>query len=220
MSADGGRTWTGSSKMILSPFFNLTENVKNKGLLFDDGSFAIPVYHEFFRKFSQLVRLTPGNGHIKYEIRKITTKGDAIQPSILHDEGGAMTAFFRNMGDKKENYILKAFSNDMGQTWSEITATSLPNPNSGFDMVKLDDGRYLAVINYSFHDRSDLTMLISEDKGITWEKMKVIENSPGKDYSYPSIMRSNSGLYHISYTYEKRRIKHIVFNEAWIRSLR
>jgi len=34
VSADNGNTWTKSSKMILSPFFNLTENVKNKGIGF------------------------------------------------------------------------------------------------------------------------------------------------------------------------------------------
>ena len=220
ISTDGGSTWTNSSKMILSPFFNLTENVKNKGILFEDGSFVIPVYHEFINKFSQLVRLKPGKGHTNYEIWKITTNENAIQPSILPDEGGAMTAFFRNMGNKKENYILKTFSKDAGKTWSELIDTSLPNPNSGFDIIRLADGGYLAVINYSFHDRSNLTMLISEDKGKTWRKIKVLENTPGKEYSYPSINRSNSGLYHLTYTYERRRIKHIVFNEPWIRSLK
>lgn len=220
ISTDGGSTWSESKKMILSPFFNLTENVKNKGISFDDGSFIIPIYHEFINKYSQLALIRPGGGSIRYEVSKITTTGKAIQPSILQDEGQAMTAFFRNMGGRKEGYILKARSNNMGQTWSGLSETSLPNPNSGFDMITLDDNRYLAVINNSFHDRSNLTILVSEDKGVTWKTVKVLENSPGKEYSYPSLIRSRSGLYHITYTYERRRIKHIVFNEAWIRSLK
>ena len=145
--------------------------------------------------------------------------GKAIQPSILYDEGKSMKAFFRNMGDNRENYILNASSNDMGQTWSGISSTSLPNPNSGFDMIKLRDNMYLAAINYSFHGRSNLSMLLSQDKGRTWRTIKVLENTPGQEYSYPSISRSNSGLYHITYTYERRKIKHIVFNEAWVRNL-
>jgi len=185
----------------------------------DNGSFVVPVYHEFIKKFSQLVLITPEKGPIKYEIRKITTMGKAIQPSILYDEGKSMKAFFRNMGDNRENYILNASSNDMGQTWSGISSTSLPNPNSGFDMIKLRDNMYLAAINYSFHGRSNLSMLLSQDKGRTWRTIKVLENTPGQEYSYPSISRSKSGLYHITYTYERRKIKHIVFNEAWVRNL-
>lgn len=219
VSSDNGDTWTKSSKMILSPFFNLTENVKNKGLNFDNGSFIVPVYHEFIKKFSQLLLITPDKSSIRYEIRKITATGKAIQPSILHAEGKTMQAFFRNMGDGRQNYILKASSNDLGQRWSGLSGTSLPNPNSGFDMIKLPDSTYLAVINYSFHGRSNLSMIISRDRGSTWKTIKVLENTPGEEFSYPSISRSNSGLFHITYTYERRRIKHIVFNEAWVKNL-
>jgi predicted neuraminidase len=220
ISEDGGYTWSKSRKMILSPFLNLTNNVKNKGINFNDGSFIIPVYHEFIKKFSQLVWVRPTDSDgVKLEIRKITHQKKAIQPSLLYNGGKNLSAFFRNMGPKGSSYILIAHSNDMGQSWSGLSDTHLPNPNSGFDMITLSDGSYLGVVNNSFTDRSNLSLVISRDIGKTWKILKVLENTPNREYSYPSINRSGRGFYHITYTYEKRRIKHIVFNEAWIKQL-
>ena len=219
VSSDGGYTWSKSRKMILSPFFNLTHNVKNKGINFDDGSFLLPVYHEFIKKFSQLVWVRPGETAVQYEIRKMSREKKAIQPSLLHTREKDLVAFFRNMASGERNYILMAHSNDLGQTWSELNNTPLPNPNSGFDMIKLSDGAYLGVINNSFYDRSNLTIVISCDKGKTWKSLKILENTPDKRYAYPSISRSGQGFYHITYTYESKKIKHVVFNEAWIKKL-
>lgn len=75
VSHDQGNTWTASRKMLLSPVMNLTNNVKNKPLLLDDGSFLLPVYHEFLRKFSQLVHFRPDRDGAEYEIRKMTREG-------------------------------------------------------------------------------------------------------------------------------------------------
>lgn len=214
---DGGYSWSKSRKMILSPFLNLTNNVKNKGINFDDGSFVIPVYHEFIKKFSQLLWVRPDGVSPDYEIQKMTTHMKAIQPSLLYNGDENLSAFFRNMGKEKKKHILTAYSNDLGQSWSELSDTTLPNPNSGFDMISLSDGAYLGAINNSFGDRSNLTLIISWDKGKTWKSIKVLEDRRGMEYSYPSITRSSRGFYHITYTYEKKRIKHITFNEAWIK---
>jgi predicted neuraminidase len=219
VSSDGGHTWSKSQKMVLSPFFNLTDNVKNKGVNFYDGSFLLPVYHEFIKKFSQLVWVRPGENAVHYEIRKMSREKKAIQPSLLHTGEKDLSAFFRNMASGERNYILMAYSKDLGQTWSELKDTPLPNPNSGFDMIKLSDGAYLGVINDSFHDRSNLTIVISCDEGKTWKSLKILEYAPGRKYAYPSINRSDRGFYHITYTYESRGIKHVVFNEAWIKQL-
>jgi len=218
ISLDRGTTWTASRKMVLSPFLNLTNNVKNKGIVLDDGSIVLPVYHEFIKKYSQMVRVRPDAYGIKYEINKATHEHKAIQPSILPEEEKVLVAFFRNMDSDEEKYILMAESNDLGNTWTGLQSTTLPHPNSGFDMIRLSNGFYLGAINKAFDNRGNLTLVLSGDRGRTWKDLKVIESKPDKEYSYPSISMSEDGLYHITYTYERKRIKHVVFNEAWIRS--
>lgn len=216
MSQDGGKTWSASQKLILSPFFNLTNNVKNNGVSLSRGAYLLPVYQEFLRKFSQVVLFRSGQGDLSYEIRKMTHAGKALQPVLIPKDEKNLVAFFRNTAGGGKSFILRAESSDVGRTWSGVTDTSLPNPNSGFDMVRLPDGAILGVINNAFQKRSDLTLVISRDGGQHWKTMKVLEKAPGKEYSYPFLLRSR-GHYHLTYTFERARIKHVVFNKAWLR---
>lgn len=218
VSSDNGLTWSAGKRLYLSPFFNLTNNVKNKGISFEDGSFIVPTYHEFVNNFSQLIFISPKVRTLDYRIRRITQNQSAIQPSLVYLGNTTVIAFFRNFGSReRKKFILTALSRDMGRSWSDLSDTSLPNPNSGFDMLPVDGDGILGVINNSFDDRGILELIFSNDDGKTWKSLKVLENASGKQYSYPSIIRTRKGLYHITYTYERKRIKHVVFNESWIR---
>lgn len=218
VSPDNGHSWSRSRKIYLSPFFNLTNNVKNKGISFNDGSFIVPVYHEFINNFSQVLHIVPDSTAINYRINRITRTRNAIQPSLVHTGDSRIIAFFRNFSRESKRTILMASSTDLGRSWSDLSDTVLPNPNSGFDMIRLHDGGILGVINNSYEDRGNLELVISYDTGRTWKTIKIFENTKNKKYAYPSIILSTNGLYHITYTYEKKRIKHIVFNGSWLRS--
>jgi len=215
-SRDGGQTWSDSRKLILSPFFNLAANVKNNGLPLSPGAYLLPVYQEFLRKFGQVVLWRPHDEGLSYQIRRMVGTGRTLQPVLIPQNKRRLLAFFRNAAGNGENYILRAESQDAGQTWSALTRTTLPNPNSGFAMIRLPSGGILGAINHAFQDRSDLTLVVSRDGGQNWQILKVLENSPGKEYSYPFLLRSR-GKYHLTYTYERDRIKHVVFNDAWLR---
>ncbi|MFW6123014.1 MAG: sialidase family protein [Thermodesulfobacteriota bacterium] len=216
MSLDGGQTWSDSEKLILSPFFNLAANVKNNGVPLSRGNYLLPVYQEFLYKFGQVLLLRSNQFGLSYQIRRMSQTGRTLQPVLIPQDSQHLVAFFRNAAAGGENYILRAESRDTGRTWSEPIATTLPNPNSGFDMVRLPGGDILGAINYAFQDRSDLTLVISRDGGRNWQTVKVLENSPGQEYSYPFFLRSR-GHYHLTYTYERERIKQVVFNEAWLK---
>jgi predicted neuraminidase len=216
VSRDEGHTWSASRKLIVSPFFNLTNNVKNKGLNLSQGTFLLPVYHELLQKFSQVMLVRPEGATLRFELRRMTWAGKAIQPALVPHGEKQLAAFFRNAGGGGKSHILRATSDDIGQDWSELTATSLANPDSGFDMIRLPGGAILGAINQSFQDRDNLTLVISRDEGRTWENLRVLESTPGKEYAYPSLARAGQ-YYHLTYSYEKHRIKHVVFNEAWLR---
>ncbi len=214
ISSDSGKTWTASRKLFLSPLFNLTYNVKNKAILLDDGSFLLPVYHELITKRSALVRVKLDEEEVTHEIRRMTFEAKAVQPALVPLEGRRLMALFRNMDG---GHVLAAESDDMGCTWSSPRPLDLPNPNAGFDVIRLGPGTLLAAINNSFEDRSDLSLAISDDEGASWEIAHRLQHQPGMEYSYPSLAIDDLGMIHLVYTHERKSIKHVVFNEAWLR---
>ena len=104
---------------------------------------------------------------------------------------------------------------DSGLTWSAMSATELPNPDSGTDAVMLQDGRALLVYNHTTYgggelDRAGLNVAVSEN-GKTWYAAFELENRPG-EYSYPAVIQSRDGLVHITYTWNRKTIKYVVLD--------
>lgn len=133
----------------------------------------------------------------------------AIQPTILVHPQNVLQLLCRTKGAKK---ICEFWSKDGGHTWSELKLTELPNPNSGIDAVTLADGRHLLVYNHTPRGRSPLNVAVSKD-GVHWQAALVLENEPG-EYSYPAVIQSADGLVHITYTWKRREVKHVVVDPS------
>jgi predicted neuraminidase len=141
----------------------------------------------------------------------------AIQPSILFHGGEKLSAIGRTKNDR----LFEIFSGDGGKTWGEMTLTDLPNPNSGTDAVTLRDGRQLLVYNHNVRDgsnnkgRSPLNVAVSAD-GKMWQAALVLENDPDapSGFAYPAVIQTRDGLVHITYTWERKRIRHVVVDPA------
>jgi alpha-L-rhamnosidase len=140
----------------------------------------------------------------------------AIQPSILQHKNGALQILCRS----QNKTLNQSWSYDNGKTWEKMTATNLPNNNSGTDAVTLQDGRQLLVYNHAMPDstwvkgkgpRTPLNVAISND-GIKWFAVAVLEDSPISQYSYPSVIQTKDGLVHIVYTWRREKIKHAVID--------
>ena len=214
-SGDEGETWSSSRRLVLSPLFNLTNNVKNKALALRGGGFLLPVYHELIKKRSELVRLDP-DGRFRRVL--MTDEGEAIQPSIVHKDGSTLGAFFRNMSDDSPRRVLYSESPDMGLNWGPLLRTTLKNPNAGLDVMATDSG-LLAVLNNTDEGRQRLTLEFSSDGGRTWDELYVLEDEEGREFSYPFIETGTDGLVHITYTYDRKRIKHVSFDRLWLGAL-
>jgi predicted neuraminidase len=132
----------------------------------------------------------------------------AIQPTILVHSPKDIQILNRS----KQAIITESWSEDAGKNWNKMTATSLPNPNAGIDVVKLKDGRFLLIYNPIAQGRHKLSLSISED-GKEWHDLLNLEDSPG-EYSYPAMIQSNDGLVHITYTWKRERIKHPVIDAS------
>jgi predicted neuraminidase len=135
----------------------------------------------------------------------------AIQPTILVHSPTRLQILCRS----QQRVITEAWSDDAGRTWSRMTATPLPNPSAGIDALRLTDGRFLLVYNPTPNAREQLEIAVSAD-GKAWRRAVGLEDPPG-EHSYPAMMQSRDGLVHVTYTWKRDRIKHVVVDASRIR---
>jgi predicted neuraminidase len=142
----------------------------------------------------------------------------AIQPTILRWSDDRVQLLHRSrQGVVTENWMERDW-----RRWSPMRGTSIPNPNSGIDGLVLQDGRALLVYNHVGKEpnqwggrRSPLNVAMSRD-GKLWEAALELENDNG-EYSYPAVIQAQGGLVHITYTWKRERIKHVVVDPAQLR---
>jgi predicted neuraminidase len=128
----------------------------------------------------------------------------AIQPTILVHSPRRLQILCRT----EQRVIAESWSNDGGATWSAMKATRLPNPSAGIDVVKLSSGLFVLAYNPSAENRHAIALSTSMD-GVTWSAPVTIEEGPG-EYSYPAIIQTSDGLVHMTYTWRRERIRHVV----------
>jgi predicted neuraminidase len=201
-SDDGGQTWNIPRRLpdgILGP-------IKNKPVELSNGSLLCPTSTENDH-WQVSFEITPDLGQTWRHIGPVVGEHwDAIQPSVLQLADGNLLALCRS----QQGRITETRSLDNGNTWSHLTATELPNPNSGIDAVTLSDGRQLLVYNHTEQGRSPLNVAVSND-GVAWHPVLVLENEPG-EYSYPAVIQSADGRVHITYTWRREKIRHVVLD--------
>lgn len=222
-SEDGGKTWSKPSKLGKNKKIgHLLGPVKNKPVQLADGSILCPSSTEYKEgdntDWMVHFELTRDMGKTWEVIGPINDGKafDAIQPSVLFHDNGKLQVLCRT----RQDVISQSWSEDGGKTWSEMTATALPNPNSGTDAVTLKDKRQLLVYNHTTKEgeepkgRNMLNLAISDD-GVEWTPVMTLENVPAEaGYSYPAIIQTSDGLVHITYTYMRQTVKHVVVDPA------
>lgn len=211
-STDDGKTWSNPVRLpegILGP-------IKNKPVQLADGEILCPTSDESKGRSVHFER-TSDFGKTWTATPPVNADPEIgpIQPSILFHPHGKLQA----LGRTKQGHIFETWSEDDGQTWSMITLLSLPNPDSGTDAVTLRDGRQLLVYNHNIRTgsnnkgRSPLNVAISDD-GKNWQAALVLEDDPNapNGFAYPAVIQTSDGLVHITYTWERKRIKHVVID--------
>lgn len=202
-SDDGGRSWSSARRLpedILGP-------VKNKPIQLADGVLLCPsssehdgwrIHFERSRDLGETWELI-----VQIDEGKIFS---AIQPTLLSYPDGRLQALCRS----RQGRIVETWSTDNGLSWSEPKATMLPNPNSGIDAVTLTDNRQLLIYNHTTRKRSPLNVALSSD-GKHWHNVLALETAEG-EFSYPAVIQTSDGLVHITYTWKRQRIKHVVID--------
>lgn len=207
-SNDSGKTWSKHQRLptgILGP-------IKNKPVQLSNGDIlsGTSTEHDGWKIHFE----RSGDCGLTWQSTPAVNDGQAIkaiQPSILHYPDGTLQA----LGRTNRGKVFEVWSTDAGKTWGDLTLTELPNPNSGTDAVTLKSGAHILVYNHTSKGRSPLNVALSSD-GKSWNAAVVLENQPG-EYSYPAIIQTKDGLLHITYTWHRKRIKHVVIDPVKLR---
>ncbi|KAA3439788.1 sialidase family protein [Rufibacter hautae] len=212
-SKDEGQTWSAPKRLpngILGP-------IKNKPVQLTDGTILAPSsVEESTERWKVHIEKSTDAGLTWQRISVDPESGfDVIQPSIVFHSGKRLQILCRS----KQGSIVQAWSKDGGNSWGKLSKTSLLNPNSGTDAVTLKDGTQVIVYNPDvpgkdwFNGRGKLYVAVSKD-GNTWKDVAVLEDGKEEEYSYPAIIQTKDGLVHITYTYNRKNVKHVVYKPA------
>ncbi|MDQ0109652.1 Predicted neuraminidase (sialidase) [Chitinophaga terrae (ex Kim and Jung 2007)] len=210
-SNDNGKTWSDAVALpegVLGP-------IKNKPVSVGK-TIISPSSVEFTNKIWKAhVEISQDQGRT-WKLFPIDTANPVrvIQPTILVYPG-KLQALCRSDRDK----ILSSWSADQGVTWSKLEPISLDNPNSGIDGVTLKSGWQLLVYNPTVsgkqwsNGRGELAVAMSRD-GKNWTKVITLENGNNRnEFSYPAVIQTSDNKIHITYTYNRKNIKHVILQE-------
>jgi predicted neuraminidase len=220
-SADDGQTWSRPEHLPAG----LYGPIKDKPLVLDDGTIISGTSVESYHSWAVWIERSTDDGRSWSRFGPIT-----VAPVEAKGAGEAETTYGINQpaivplgGDRLRLYarstsiigaICAADSGDRGMTWSQARPLALPNPNSGIDAVRLRDGRIILAYNDTKSGRTPLNLAVSED-GERFRMFAVLESQPG-EYSYPALIQGRDGDLHITYTWNRTRIRYVRFPLAEI----
>ena len=162
--------------------------------------------------------LRPELGTSWKRIEPETQPFQVIQPTLLTQSDGSIRALMRS----KHEQIAESISTDGARTWSDLKLIDLPNNNSGIEAVTLEDGRHLLLYNHTggrpdqndgWGRRNVLNLAVSED-GAKWKEVATIEKEDTGEFSYPAMIQTSDGLIHMTYTWNRQKVKHVVVDPA------
>jgi len=209
-SADLGKTWSTPRELVpgdhggRGPVRNKPIRLSNGVLIAGASNEKDKVWNAFVDRSEDQGKTWKSSAYLELDRKEIDGEG-IIQPTLWESSPGEVHMLLRS----SSGFICRSDSKDFGKTWSQVYKTSLPNPNSGIDLVKLSDGKLALVYNpdnKNWGDRSPIKLAISADNGVTWPTQVDIEAGAKEDeYSYPAIVASGDTV-SVTYTWKRQNI--------------
>ncbi|MEA3335465.1 MAG: sialidase family protein [Chloroflexota bacterium] len=204
-SSDGGESWSTPGRLIDYP-----------GLMFRSrpviltGRIILPVYDE--NSWKSRMMISDDDGKSWRLTDPIKTPPGNIHPCVVRLDDGRLLAYLRTGGSG--GVIWRTTSDDRGDTWHKPRPTELANPNSGLDLLRLQDGSLVLAYNHSDRLRTPLCVALATENE-AWGRPRTIEDAPA-EFSYPTLLQSQNGTIHMVYTYRRQHIHHAAFPQTWL----
>ncbi|MCA9131786.1 MAG: exo-alpha-sialidase [Planctomycetales bacterium] len=187
-----------------------------KPTVLPSGRILLPLYSDTFS--ISIMAVSDDQGQSWYASQPLLGFGN-IQPAVLRRDDGTLVAYMRENGIL--NRIRVCESSDDGLSWGAVGASELPNPGSGLDGVRLENGHWLLVYNDTVDGRHRLAVSLSDDEGKSWRWTRHLEMQERGQYHYPAVIQGRDGRIHAVYSYfveGGKSMKHAAFNEAWVQT--
>lgn len=169
-----------------------------KPLQLEGGKILLPIYSDGFNM--SMVAISTDYGNTWTPSLPIVGRGP-IQPALAQKKNGEIVALMRDSGDAPTR-VQKSVSSDGGITWSAARKTDIPN-SASVELMVLKNGHWAFLGNDVEDGRYRMALYLSDDEGETWKWKTYLEdeeNDFGR-FSYPSLIQSEDGLLHLTYSY-------------------
>ncbi|MGO2035155.1 MAG: sialidase family protein [Brevibacterium sp.] len=234
-SADQGQTWSDPETLFSREGTFARQPIQ----VLSDGTWVHPqwlCFDDDTKNGSDLpvLQLSSDSGETWEQIDLPNSAG-RVHPNVVELEPGRLVCLFRS---RFADWVYLSRSEDGGRTWTEPSATEIPNNNAGLSAFLLPSGRLALVSNEHQvaqgpgevvwpYERMRIVIAVSADEGRSWPVRRVIEAGDGfagdgnlrsnRRQEYPHGVVDADGLIHVVYAYSSRRaIRHVVFAEDWI----
>ncbi|TWT60771.1 exo-alpha-sialidase [Rubinisphaera italica] len=116
----------------------------------------------------------------------------AMEPEVIELNDGRILMLIRT----QLGYIGKSYSEDSGETWSEMTSLGVRGPEAPATVRRIPStGDLLMIWNNCYSEGTDhggkrtpLTAAVSRDEGQSWTVVGDLETDPQKTFSYTSLI--------------------------------
>jgi predicted neuraminidase len=209
----------------LSPFFNLSTLVRGAPVPLQDGGVMLPAYFELGIKYPIAIRLD-ANGELVQSRDAVTRMAGnlkSLQPTVVVESDRKATAYLRDNSDQRKLRFVQTLNG--GKTWHNVLSSQDDVTEAGADWVINPDSSLVAqrvgsqtllIHNPQTSGRHRLVIEASGSGLRGFKRLATLEYEPEKledvefnEYSYPSVVLVDDKL-HLSYTYQKRFIRHVV----------
>jgi len=140
------------------------------------------------------------------EIKEPLCEEGVMKASYTNE--GAVDGSIRLLARTWEGALAESISHDDGNTWSQAVLSDIVSADTRFFVARTPSGRLLLVKNDHPKLRTNMTILLSEDDGVTWKYRRCIDTR--NDISYPDADFCGERIY-LTYDRERTGAKEIYF---------